>query len=379
MGRAAFPSEGLESRRLSPAWTDALRRVARYTVVRFIALGCTVVVGVYLSIVLANMGGKVDDIRRAMIREQVTMRVSFDSELSALPPEYRRDLIERLVRAEEERLGMDRPFLIRSLGYLRSALTLDLGRAEQLTSDSGSRQVRVILLERLAPTLLLFATAELFLFGFSIACALALSRNYGSALDRLIVALAPTSAAPSWLYGLILILVFSASLGWLPFGGMVDAPPPADPLAYALSVLKHLVLPVLSLVVSSVFFSIYSWRTFFLIYSGEDYVEMARAKGLPSGTIERRYILRPTLPTILTSFVLTLISMWMGSVLLETVFNWPGLGSLLFLAIGVYDTPVIVGSIVVYAYLLAISVFVLDIVYVLVDPRVTGTMESRVS
>jgi peptide/nickel transport system permease protein len=97
---------------------------------------------------------------------------------------------------------------------------------------------------------------------------------------------------------------------------------------------------------------------------------MAKAKGLSERELERRYILRPTLPTILTSFALMLITLWSGAIILETVFNWPGLGRALYRAIGLYDTPVIVGSTVIYAYLLAITVFLLDFVYALVDPRV---------
>lgn len=97
---------------------------------------------------------------------------------------------------------------------------------------------------------------------------------------------------------------------------------------------------------------------------------MAKAKGLTAKDIERRYVLRPTLPTIITQFALLLITLWTGAIILETVFNWPGLGRALYRAIGLYDTPVIVGSTVIYAYLLAITVFLLDFIYALVDPRV---------
>lgn len=137
-----------------------------------------------------------------------------------------------------------------------------------------------------------------------------------------------------------------------------------------MSVLKHLILPASSIIVSSFFLSVYNWRTFFLIYSSEDYVEMARAKGLTARDIERQYILRPTLPTIITNFALLIIAMWTGFTITETVFLWPGLGRTLFQAIGLYDTPVIVGSTIIYAYLLGITVFILDFVYALVDPRV---------
>ncbi|MGD8902097.1 MAG: ABC transporter permease, partial [Anaerolineae bacterium] len=164
--------------------------------------------------------------------------------------------------------------------------------------------------------------------------------------------------------------IFAALLQVLPFGTMVDAPPPDNPVDYALSLAKHLILPVTSILISSFFLTTYNWRTFFLIYSSEDYVEMAKAKGLSDRAIERRYILRPTLPTIITNFALLLITLWTGAIILETVFNWPGLGRALYQAIGLYDTPVIVGSTVIYAYLLALTVFSLDFIYAAVDPRV---------
>ena len=142
--------------------------------------------------------------------------------------------------------------------------------------------------------------------------------------------------------------------------------------------MKHMALPVIAVMISAVFITIYNWRTFFLIYSSEDYVQMAKAKGLTDRMIERRYVLRPTLPNIITSFALLLITLWSGAIILETVFNWPGIGQLYFRAIGIYDTPVILANTVVYAYLLAITVFLLDFIYALVDPRVrVGGDEKR--
>jgi peptide/nickel transport system permease protein len=324
------------------------------------------------------MGGHVDEIRRSAIWEGVALGVAQSPEFRALPAEQRTQIISEIVALEEQRLGLDQPFLIRSFTALANALTLDLGRSEHMFSDAGSRMVRLIILERLPPTLLLFATANILLFFIAVFVALYLSRRYGSPLDQAMIALAPTSAAPAWFYGIFLILIFSAFLGLFPFGGMVATPPPREPLQYALSLLHHLVLPVTAIVISAVFLTIYYWRTFFLIHSSEDYVELAKAKGLSDRELERRYILRPTLPTIITSFALTLIGLWTGAIILETVFNWPGLGRLIFRAIGLFDTPVIVGTAVIYAYLLAVTVFLLDIIYALVDPRVKiGTEGSK--
>jgi peptide/nickel transport system permease protein len=345
-------------------------RVAKYTAVKFVALFATIVVGVYLTILIANMGGHVDNIRRGQIQEGVALRLGLDPEFRQLTVAERNQIMAMEIATEEQRLGLDRPFIVRSFAFLQDALTLNLGRSENMTSDKGSRLVRNILLERMAPTLVLFATSFLILFFMGIFLALALSRQYGSWFDKFMIALAPTSAAPAWFYGIFLILLFAALWRLLPFGGMVAAPPPDDPLLYAASVARHMILPTVAIIISAVFLNVYNWRTFFLIFSSEDYVEMAKAKGLSSRAIERRYILRPTLPTIITSFMLSLIVLWQGGIVLETIFNWPGLGRLIWQAIQLYDTPVIVGVVVIYAYLLAVTVFLLDIIYALVDPRV---------
>jgi peptide/nickel transport system permease protein len=345
-------------------------RVLKYMSVRLILIAITVVVGVYLTILIANMGGYVDEIRRGAIREQIGLQIQGDVSIRAMSQEDRTKLIEDMIRVREEQLGLNRPFVLRSFGFLKDALTLSLGRAQSMTSDSGSKQVRLILLERLPATLVMWGFANLVLFFLSLAVALALSRRYGSFVDKAIIALTPTSSAPAWFYGLFLILIFAAIFQVLPFGGLVDAPPPESPVKYALSVMKHLMLPVTAIIISAFFLNTYNWRTFFLIYSSEDYVEMAKAKGLSDREIERRYVLRPTLPTIITSFALLLITLWTGAIILETVFNWPGLGRAYYQAIGLFDTPVIVGNTVIYAYLLAITVFLLDFVYAIVDPRV---------
>src|SRR5215204_1495998 len=349
---------------------STFKRVSRYVVVRSLSLFVTVVIGVYLTIMIANMGGFVDQIMKGEIRERVTQALIVSPAFQQMEPEVRQNLIQERIAAEEERIGLNVPIAIRNFRYLSNALTLQLGRSINMTSDAGSKQVRLIILERLPPTLLLMGISQLFLFFSSIILALGLSRRYGNFWDKAVVALSPTSAVPSWFYGIFMILIFAALLKVLPFGGMVDSPPPSDPLDYALSLMKHLTLPVLSLVLSSFFLSIYNQRTFFLIYSSEDYVEMAKAKGLPARDVEQRYILRPTLPNIITNFALLIITLWTGATITETVFLWPGLGRTLFQAVGLYDIPIIVGATIINAYLLALTVFILDFIYAMVDPRV---------
>jgi peptide/nickel transport system permease protein len=350
--------------------TSTLTRVVRYTGVRLLMLLITVVIAIFLTVIIANMGGYVDQIQRGIIREDVAMRANQNKALRTVGTEERQKWIAEQVRLQEKQLGLDQPFMFRAVRFMTDALTLNLGRAQRMTSARGSQQVRDVILERLPTTLVLFGASGIFLFFAEIYIALGLSRQYGGFWDKVFVALAPSSASPAWFYGLFLILLFASYLRVLPFGGMMDAPVPDNWLDYTISLLRHMVLPLIAITLSQFFLSTYNWRTFFLIYSSEDYVEMAKAKGLTSRAIERDYVLRPTLPTIITAFALTLIGLWQGFIVMETVFNWPGMGQAYYQAIQFFDTPVIVGMTVIYAYLLMITVFLLDFIYVLVDPRV---------
>ncbi|MCW5874991.1 MAG: ABC transporter permease [Anaerolineales bacterium] len=365
------PSGVPQEQTTSPkAQNSTFARVAKYTLLKMVSIFFSVVVAVYLTILIANMGGYVDQIVRGQIREFIGQQLRADQNYQQMDPAAKNAFFLAQVERAEKRYGLDKPFVVRSLTFLWNAIRLDFGTAQLMASDTGSRQVRLIILDRLGPTLLLVGASNLILFFGSIALALMLSRSYGNFWDKLIIAFSPTSSAPSWFYGLFLILLFAAVLKWLPFGGMIDSPPPRDQWGYILNVGKHLILPTAAIITSSIFISIYNWRTFFLIYSSEDYVEMAKAKGLSARDIQYRYILRPTLPTIITSFALLVIGLWTGLILTEGVFQWPGLGRTYITAIGLYDTPVIVAITIIYAYLLALTVFLLDFVYALVDPRV---------
>lgn len=204
------------------------------------------------------------------------------------------------------------------------------------------------------------------LFAVSVPVGLLLSsvsRGRGRFLDRLGTRLAPISAAPGWFYLILLMIIFPAVLGWLPWGGMAPVPPPVDRGEYVLSVLRHLVLPVSGILLGSVFVAIYSWRTFFVGHSNDEQVEPPRGSESSMGTVDRGSFLRPTPPRVVTYFLVLVTSLMMGSIIVEVIFNWPGLGRLLHQAIQMNATPVILGSLVIYGYVLAfltVMVFLLD-------------------
>ncbi len=362
----ADPPDALMSTR------HTLWRASRYVSSRLVILLITAVVSVWVTIIAANLGGYVDEIQRRQIEEAISMSTRPDPDQT---PEERIATLRANIEAAQDAAGLNDPFLLRTLYWLTPALTLDLGTSQRgirsITTLGPERfNVRQLIVERMPATLLLFGVTNIAIFFISIGLALRISRQRGTWIDRLIVLLSPTSAAPSWFYGILLIAVFAGGIGILPFGGMLPSPPPETRLIYYYEMVRHMVLPFAAVFLSAFFQSVYIWRTFFLIYADEDYVEMAQAKGLSEKQIARTYLLRPTLPPIITGFALVVISAWSGSVILETIFNWPGLGALFFTAIQRFDIAVIVGLTVVYAYFLALTIFVLDISYMLVDPRV---------
>lgn len=345
-------------------------RFGKYVVKRGIILLLTVIVAAYMTILIANMGGYVDEIIKSDLYLSISQGIRQNPAYKALNETQIKELINAIYTNELKKIGFDKPFIYRSVSYLRDALSLNLGRALFISSDSGSKSVRIIILERLPNTVLLFTTTQLLLFFIGLFAGLFLARRYGSFFDKLSVLLAPLSSMPGWFYGIFLILIFASFLRLLPYGGMVDVPPPTSRFDYTLSVLRHMILPIMSWLIAYTPINVYVRRTFFLMFSSEDYVELAKAKGLPESLIQRRYILRPTLPPIITDFSLTLIGSWMGAIITETVFNWPGIGSLFYLASVMFDSPVLIGLVVIYAYLLALTVFALEFVYAILDPRI---------
>ena len=348
----------------------------RYILIRTVSVGITVIVGIYIAICISNIGGYADEWRKDEIYYTVVLSIP-GATYSEMSLEEWEEYVDTTVEAAYAAYGLDKSFFYRSLRYLAEALSLSLGDTRTAgigipmrAGITGSTKVRDIILEPLPRTVMLFCSASLVSLLLSLFGALFLARRYGSLIDRLSTLLIPVFAIPPWLHGVVLIVVFASVLGVLPYGGVVSTPPPDGTLAYLLSVLKHMILPVTAWILATVPLGLYANRAFLLIYSREDYIELARAKGLRSGRIQRRYLLRPVFPAIVTQFTLTLIASWQGSILVETVFSWPGIGSLLFEAVHRGQTPVVIGTITVFAVLLGISVIALDLVYALVDPRV---------
>lgn len=289
-------------------------------------------------------------------------------------PEEVERALEAYRREREHFYGLDRPWYYRLPDVARRVLTLDLGEARTLRSFSGSRRVADIVLERIPLTMLLLTTSLFITAAIGLLAGVWLATRVGSRVDRLVSYLSAASyALPAWWAGILFILLFSFQWHLFPAGGLYSVPPPQGGPARLLDLLWHAALPVLTLVVVALGGWIYITRTMVLNTAQEFFVTVARAKGLPEGVVRRRHILRVAAPPIVTNLMLAFTASLGGAILTETVFNWPGMGRLYYDAIVAADETVVVALTFLFTLLYVGARFLLEVLYLLLDPRIRYT------
>ena len=346
----------------------------RPLVIRAIALIGVLLVVLVLLVVSLGATGVSDKLLRAIVGEEVRgLRTSLAQTIRD-PQE-----LERTVNARRQELessyGLDNPWYRRLPSTVGRVLTLDLGEARTLKSFSGSRKVSDIVLERLPNTALLLTTSLVITAIIGLGVGVRMATNVGSKTDRFLSYFSAISfAMPAWWMGILMILIFAFQLGLLPAGGMYSTPPPEGSFSRFADLAKHAILPVITLVLVSVGPYLYSVRTMTMNVAQEDHVTLARAKGMPEGIVARRHILRVAAPPIVTGLILGLTGSLGGSILVETVFNWQGMGRLFFDALtGTPDEGVIVALTFVFTLMYVAARFLLEVLYVVLDPRVRYT------
>ncbi|RLI13381.1 ABC transporter permease [Candidatus Bathyarchaeota archaeon] len=344
----------------------------KFVAKKAVALALTLVLATYLVVIISNLGGYLDTLVRNQIIKEVTSRYAQRPEFQRLPKEEQEKILKREIEAELKARGLDKPFFPdRSLIYLRDALSLNLGRAMVIKSASGSSKVSAIILERLPWSVLLFTTGTILSVAIGIYLGLHMGRRALSKFDRgMSLSAIILQSIPPWYFGVLALLIFAYRLHWFPSGGWVKKFYGVPWYILAVDMLHHLALPLVCWVISTFGFWAYVTRNLVIYILYEDYVMAAKAKGVPEEMLIRRYVLRPAAPPIVTMTALALIASWQGAIITETVFKWFGLGYLYWQAIMALDAPIIIGLTVTYAYLLMITVLVLDIIYGLLDPRV---------
>ncbi|MCL0101944.1 ABC transporter permease [Dehalococcoidia bacterium] len=339
--------------------------------IRAISLTGVLIAVLVLLVISLGATGVSDKLLEAVVGEEVRGLRTALAETIRDPDELEETIALR--RGElEATYGLDRAWYRRLPDTVLRVLSLDLGEARSLKSFSGSRKISDIVLDRLPNSALLLTTSLLITALLGLGIGVRMATQVGSKTDRVLSYFSAISfAMPAWWIGILMILIFAFTLGWLPAGGMYSTPPPEHTFLRLLDLVKHAILPVLTLVLVSVGPYLYAVRTMTMNVAQEDHVMIARAKGMPEGIVARRHILRVAAPPIVTGLILGLTGSLGGSILIETVFNWQGMGRLFFDSLqGSPDEGVIVALTFMFTLMYIGARFILEVLYVILDPRV---------
>jgi len=282
------------------------------------------------------------------------LRMSGDPLAMLVPP----DLSERLIAEYRERFGLDAPMLIQYWRYLINIAQGDFGVSFRTSGPAWN-----LVMERLPATFLLGGTALAIALLIGVPAGIAAAHWRNSALDRLLMSVAVFGyAMPNFFLGILLILLFTLNLQWLPSSGLSG---PAS-----------LIMPATTLGLAAAGSYARFTRSAVLDVLGAQYMRTARAKGLPARRRLFVHALRAVLVPLTTLLGFTIGTMIAGAVVVETVFAWPGVGRLLVISVAERDLAVVQLIVIVTATTMATTNLVVDILYGVLDPRI-GSQRAR--
>jgi peptide/nickel transport system permease protein len=277
--------------------------------------------------------------------------------------------LEEMVEEYQREFGLDQPLWRQYLTYLSNVARLDFG----YSIANYPRTVASILGYALPWTIGLLLTTTIlgFVIGTLAGALLAWPRSPGF-IQYLFPPLLTLSAIPFFLLGLVLIYLFAFRVHWFPlFGGYTPGTFPTLNVNFALDVLKHSVLPALSILLASLGFWALGMRGMMVTIEGEDYMTFAESTGLKDRTLFFTFALRNALLPQTTALGLSLGQLLSGALLVEVIFSFPGIGSVLYNAIRQFDYFLIQGIVFTIVLGVTLATLILDLIYPLLDPRIT--------
>lgn len=276
--------------------------------------------------------------------------------------------LEKVVASYEARFGLNQPLWKQYLSYMGDVARLDFG----VSIANFPAKVTDIILRALPWTISLLALSTLLAFavGTLLGALIAWPKAPGS-LQFLVGPLLTLSAVPYYLLGLILIYFLAFTLRWFPLsGGYTLGAIPKFNMNFLLDAGYHSILPALSIVLASLGTWALGMRGMMISGWGEDYITFAEAKGLPEQQIFMKYAVRNALLPQTTALALSMGYVVSGAVLVEVVFGYPGVGTVLYRAIQTFDYFVIYGVVVMLILAIGLATLIMDLIYPLLDPRI---------
>ncbi len=276
---------------------------------------------------------------------------------------------DKIIEGWKERFGLNDPLPVQYLRYLGNIARLDFGYSLAYFPTSVNQIIGQALPWTMG--LLLIAVTITFLLGNFLGALMAWTKT-----PRLIKLLVPIgmlfTSIPSILAAIFLIYLFAFLLNLFPMRGSYEmGMQPELSLEFAASVIRHGTLPALAIVLVSFGYWALGMRGMMITIEGEDYMQLARAKGLSPFYVLYRYMVRNAILPQITAFAITIGTLVSGQVLVEYIFTYQGMGTIIFNAIGTQDFPVIQGTSFILIVMTAIAVLIIDLIYPLIDPRIS--------
>ncbi len=285
-----------------------------------------------------------------------------DPVTALISPEAAASLGPDWVAQQREQLGLNKPLPVRYVLWIKEIARGNLGFSAQDRQPISHK-----ISERLWPTLRLMGTALLIALLIAMPVGVVSALKQYSALDYFVtVAGFAAISVPSFFLGLAGIYLFSLKLGWLPTSGLATV---GQPHTIGDS-FRHLILPALVLGLAEAAPLIRYVRSSMLEVIRQDYVNVARAKGLREGIVIYRHALRNALIPVVTVVALTLPRLLGGTVIIEQIFQWPGMGTLAITAVLGRDYPVIMAINLIAGVMILVSNMIADLLYAIIDPRI---------
>jgi len=345
--------------------------IKRYFAKRALVLFGVLMATLFLTVLL--VGSNMDSILKKGIAIQVRAEIVENKELMSgfVGTDELNQYIESQIEKRTKVLGLDEPWHSPNrIGIsMYKILILDFGHSAFLTSGSGSTSVGDIILEKMPRTILLFTTATIIISIIGILVGAVAGSKIGSMTDKITSSFAIISSSfPVWWIGLLMIFTFSFWYAIFP-ARATPLIPPTDP-DYVASLLYHMTLPIITIVLIGFGTWAYLVRNFMAGVMQEDFIFVKKAIGIKQRKIIFGSALKNAAPPIVTILALSLSGSLGGAIITEAVFDWPGMGRLYFEAITLMDLPVIIGATYVLTVFFLVSIFVSDLLYGYLDPRI---------
>ncbi|GGP06841.1 ABC transporter permease [Oceanobacillus neutriphilus] len=262
--------------------------------------------------------------------------------------------------------GLDQSVFMQFINYVGNLAKGDLG-----VSILSNQPVLKMIMERIGPTLLLALTTAIIALIIGTALGIYCARYRGSRFDNIVSGSSYIfDSMPNFWLGMMLIMIFSSSLGWLPTSGMVDLRTNYTGFNYYLDVFKHWLLPATTIVLVTVPYYFRIARSSIIQVMSEDFITTLRATGMSESRIFNKYVFKNAILPTITVFGINLAYIVTGVAIVEIVFSWPGMGSFMLDAIHRRDYPLLMGIYLLLSISVAIMMIIVDVIYAYLDPRI---------